>query len=234
MIAAIAPACSSWPGGRLDRAEVEAVGLRGDLRAGRAVAAVVTGVVDGHHGLDVLLGDHVVDGVHALDAVVGAGLEDGVLERPQRGPRGGCADHLVALHVRDDRQRRRRAQGLRQREHVTLDLAVDLLVGLRVVEVVADVLGHVDVVAADAAVLVDPLPERLLRLGDRHAERRERALGQVGDGAEVDAPVVLVDRVGARLVRDARRRAARLVVALATATAGGDQCKCREQHSCPA
>ena len=65
-------------------------------------------------------------------------------------------------------------EGLGQRQDVALDLAVDLLVGLRVVEVVADVLGDVDVVAADAAVLVDPLPERLLRLGDRHAERRER------------------------------------------------------------
>ena len=178
-----------------------------------------------------LLLHRVVDAVHALDAVVRAGLEDVVLERPQRGPRRGSADHLVGLERGQDRERGRRPEGLGQREHVALDLGVHLRVRLRVVEVVLDVLGDVDVVATDAAVLVDPLPERLLRLDDRHAERGERALRQVGDRAEVDAPVVLVDGLRTRLLGHAGSR--RSVPAIATAAAaGGHQCERCQQRSC--
>jgi hypothetical protein len=68
-----------------------------------------------------------------------------------------------------------------------------------VVLVVLDVLGHVHLVVTDAAGLVDPLPERLLRVGDRHGQGAERTLGEVRDDAEVDAALVLVDRLGAGL-----------------------------------
>jgi hypothetical protein len=73
-------------------------------------------------------------------------------------------------------------------------------VDLRVVLVVLDVLGDVDLVAADAALVVDALPEGLLRVRDRHGQGLERALGEVRDGAEVDAALGLVDGLRARLL----------------------------------
>ena len=176
--------------------------LRGELRAGRGVVAVVTGVVHRHDGLGAQLVGRVVHGVHRLHAVVGARLDHDVLERPQRRPRRRYRHDVAGLQVRQDGRGLRRAEGLGQRQDVGLDLLVHLVVDLRVVLVVLDVLGDVDLVAADAALPVDPLPERRLRVGDRHPERLERALGEVGDGAQVDAALAGVDRLRARLVGD--------------------------------
>jgi hypothetical protein len=62
---------------------------------------------------------------------------------------------------------------------------------LGVVLVVAGVGLDVDLVlAADAALVVDPLPERLLAFGDGHGQGPERPLGEVGQHPEVDAVAV--------------------------------------------
>ena len=111
---------------------------------------------------------------------------------------------------------------------------------LGVVLVVAYVRRDVDVVAADATVFVDLLPERGLRIGDRLAERGERANGQVGDGAKVDAAVVGVDALRACLFgnADVRRDGALIFgcfsptpVIVAATTAGGEQHCSSEQCS---
>lgn len=107
---------------------------------------------------------------------------------------------VVGLHVRQDGLRLRRAEGLGQRQDVGLDLTVGLRVDLRVVLAVADVLTDVDVVPADAAGLVDPLPVVLVSADDLRAVRGERSDAEVGDHPEVDAAVVLVHRVRARLL----------------------------------
>src|SRR6266545_5229 len=80
--------------------------------------------------------------------------------------------------------------------------AATILLVLRSLMMAAVVGGDVDVVPADAAGLVHPFPELLLCLGDRHGERVERTDREVGDAAEIDASMVLVDRVGARLLGD--------------------------------
>ena len=106
------------------------------------------------------------------------------------------------MHVGQDRLGLRSAQGLGEREDVGLDRAVLLAVDCRVVLVVARIGRHVDVEAGDAASLVDVLPEVLLAGDDLGGEGSEWALGQIGQNTEVDATIVTVDRLRARLLGD--------------------------------
>jgi hypothetical protein len=159
--------------------------------------------MDRHDRLDAVVLHGVVDTVHRLGAVGRAALQDHVLEQVQRGPPGRRCDDVLRVEVLDDRGGGGGTQGLRQGQDVGLDLLVDLVGHLGVVLVVPDVLGDVDVVAADAALLVDPVPEGLLAVDDQRAGRGERADGQVGQRAEVDAAVVRVDRLGTRVAGDA-------------------------------
>src|SRR5690606_2249412 len=85
---------------------------------------------------------------------------------------------------------------------VRLDPLVLRAVALRFVAGVLPVGRDVDLVAADTAGLVDLTPERLLAVVDGFAEGAERAVGEVGEHPEVDAPLRLVHRLGTRLAGD--------------------------------
>ena len=71
-----------------------------------------------------------------------------------------------------------------------------------VVLIVSGVGRHVDVEAGDATLFVDVLPEVLLSGDDLGRQGSEGALGEVRQHAEVDAPVVGVDRLRTGLIRD--------------------------------
>jgi hypothetical protein len=140
-----------------------------------------------------------VEADHRLEAVRVAGLDDQplvlLLEVPAGPPRRRASDHVVGVHVWQDRLSGVGSERLREREDVGLDLSVQGAVFLRVVERVTRVGPGVDVVATNAAVVVDPVPEGVLPIGDRTTEHRERSLRQVRQDPEVDAAVVRVHRV---------------------------------------
>jgi hypothetical protein len=169
--------------------EVDPVDLGPLAHPGGRVAAVVARVVDGHDGgrLAELL-RRPVEPVHGLGAVAVAALQDDVLELPTRPPGGGGGDHVGLLVEGQAGQGRRGPEGLAEGEDLGLDLAVLGHVLLGVVLVVAGVGLDVHLVAAaDAALVVDPLPERLLSLGDGHGQGPERPFGQVRQHPQVDA-----------------------------------------------
>lgn len=73
----------------------------------------------------------------------------------------------------------------------------------RTVPVVAGELGDIDIEPGDAPIGVHTVPERGLGMRDALARRRRRTDRQVRDRPQVDAAVVRVDRIGARLRGDA-------------------------------
>jgi hypothetical protein len=206
--------------------EVDSVDLGPLGHPGGRVAAVVARVVDGHDGgrLAELL-RRPVEPVHGLGAVAVAALQDDVLELPARPPGGGGGDDVGLLVEGQAGQGRRGPEGLAEGEDLGLDLAVLGHVLLGVVLVVAGVGGDVDVVpAADATLVVDPLPERLLALGDGHGQGPERPFGEVRQHPEVDAvPVGVAARAGLGGDADVGLDAALLPAAAGLAALAGGQ-----------
>ena len=128
--------------------DLEAELLGREVDAGLARLAV--GVVLDHRA-DVLalaaaLVDVVVERVDRLDLVRPADRQQVLLTHPQRVERRRRGDHLVALELRQHRQRRRRAEQLHERHDVALDLVVLLHRDVR--EVLRVLLDELDLVLA--------------------------------------------------------------------------------------
>jgi hypothetical protein len=115
----------------------------------------------------------VVEAVDHLDVVCRARDDDVVVGQQRRWPRREQREHPVRLQRGQQRRGDRRAEELLEPGDLTGELAVldDRL--LRVIAVILD--DELDRAVADAALGVALLPEELVGLHGRLAERREHA-----------------------------------------------------------